>query len=609
MKYILKCFGILVVGIILEVLCLTGAFLLPVNVGTEMESLKIMEMEGWYPRATILTQSLDTHFHSNYPDVLDDNTDSIMLHKALDRVERTPLYHAMDMDGYSRYWHGYVSVLRPLLILFDYGELRILNGAGQLMLLFTLAMIVYRKRGWRYTVMLLSSYFLLMPIAMPLALQYTWVYYIAMCGCVVLLQKQRYFEKDFRYLYFFIVVGMLTSYLDLLTYPLFTWAFPLIWWLIFQEENKTAGKQLTYVVTSGFGWIAGYGINWCMKWVIGTWVLGYNVMESASHEAEVWRELDPGIGGILKSLYLNWKHYEYEIYLLILVLWLLWWCWKSFCGTLRVTNIIYSYALIACSSVVWYIVTVGQTLAHHFFTHRIWNVSILAFMAIVLDSISNDQSRDKVIISKKFIVLFVWIIAGLLAIPMTLTAREESYFTNGYLPYEEVVLEQNSSLDVIFTPRFPTIKELTLCMKSYGDEGEVCVAIREGNKVLYEERIPVSEYTEKTSYVTDVNWHFEKDRTYSFQISAINCKEKIAVLISKPGMTPLIEYSDVMMNGKVMQGQPLAGFRFESLPQSKRTLLFLFCSWIAVFVMMELVVYKGIQEIKYKKNRKGKGTV
>ena len=36
----------------------------------------------------------------------------------------TPIERAMDINGYARYWHGYLLILRPLLVFFSYGQFR-----------------------------------------------------------------------------------------------------------------------------------------------------------------------------------------------------------------------------------------------------------------------------------------------------------------------------------------------------------------------------------------------------------------------------------------------------------------------------------------------------
>lgn len=87
---------------------------------------------------------------------LDNTTDAIMLGNAVYQSE-FPVYQAamkagraeldnehtqlalkkylnqdqgLTLTSYERYWHGYLVVLKPLLLVFNYGQIRILNGIG-----------------------------------------------------------------------------------------------------------------------------------------------------------------------------------------------------------------------------------------------------------------------------------------------------------------------------------------------------------------------------------------------------------------------------------------------------------------------------------------------
>ena len=183
---ILKTMGMMIAGVLLGSCLLTLAFLIPVNRGNQSVSYDIIKKEGWYPAIPMVSASLDTYFHSYLPGVLDGGTDNLMLTTALEPRETNALRAAMDMNGYDYYWHGYVTVLRPLLLIFDYGEIRVLNSMGQLLLVFLLCLALWQKKGIQYALLELTSYFLLMALAMPFSLQYSWVFYIA-TGCILYL--------------------------------------------------------------------------------------------------------------------------------------------------------------------------------------------------------------------------------------------------------------------------------------------------------------------------------------------------------------------------------------------------------------------------------------
>lgn len=59
---------------------------------------------------------------------MDNFTDGIMISQASAARERNVLRQALEVQGYTYYWHGYIIILRPLLLLFDYAQIRVLNG-------------------------------------------------------------------------------------------------------------------------------------------------------------------------------------------------------------------------------------------------------------------------------------------------------------------------------------------------------------------------------------------------------------------------------------------------------------------------------------------------
>ncbi len=331
--------GILLIltGGIVGTMLLTLAYMLPVNTENRDASYDILEWEGWYPRASITSGSLDTYFYSLFPDVLDDSSERIILYTALDNSEGNPLIRAMESHNqwsgyYNYYWHGYVALLRPLFLLFDYTEIRTLNGICQLFLVVMLALLISKKKDIRYVFMLITSYVLMSPFALAMSLQFTWIFYIAYIGTWVLLRNQRFFQEKERFLFFFMVLGMCTSYFDLLTYPLLTWGVPLLWWIVMDAEEKGAFVWVKQVIATGFFWIAGYAFLWMTKWAFASLLLKQNVFAAAIEEVFIRSGVQKGTEftflARLQAVYMNWKHYSYPMFALLLGVWLLYWFYK-----------------------------------------------------------------------------------------------------------------------------------------------------------------------------------------------------------------------------------------------------------------------------------------
>lgn len=589
---------LLLAGALLGTLLLMLVYRLPVNIENRDTSYALIETEGWYPRASVTALSLDAYFHSYLPDVLDDSTDRIMLYTALDTstdlggvLERAMASHSEYVGDYSYYWHGYVSILRPLLLLFDFSELRILNGLCQLLLVVLLAGVVGREKGIRYVLVLLTSYVLLSSVAMPLSLQFSWVFYIAFLGTLLLLAKRDFWSAGSRYVFFFLVLGMCTSYLDLLTYPLFTWGMPLLWWMVMDRTQKKPSKWVGEVIHTGLGWIAGYAGMWVMKWVIATPVLGRNVMEEAINEVFFRSGLQEGaesaLTARLDAIYRNWKHYEFKVYFLVLLVWLAWWFYRSVKSGWQRDAKRYAYFLTGVSSIVWYFVLANHTQGHHFFTYRIFGISILAFLAVLLGSVPGGTSlhiaRAGHGFRRRLGMIGVWGSAALLALPMVLGAREDLFAINGQAAFEQVQMEK--TLEMCFTPTFDRIKGLGLGLECAGAEGEYLISVWEGEECRYQYTADIAEWNEGNYHILDeIDWKLDKRKEYRLTVEAVGNTEPIYVWVTAGGAEPLLEYRNLKVDDTEQEGQILSGLTYWCRPASKFTWVFLELTWVGILV-------------------------
>lgn len=286
---------------------------------------------------------------------------------------------------YPRYWHGYLVILKPLLVLFDVGEIRMMNLVVQGSLLVLLLYLIRKKLGERYQLPVILMVAVLNPVVLPLSLQFSWVYYVSLIGSVVLLMMKKLTRKKNDIL-FFLIIGMLTSYVDLLTYPLITLGLPLVLYLL-MDENENWKGQLMKVVKCSFIWAVGYAVMWCGKWIL-CGVLGGNNLASDVTSEILFRVSMTGeseetltIGMVLDrnfGVLFKWP------YLLLLLLFL------GSCFLLRRKNHqkgigwqqqlvkVLPYLAVMLLPVFWLIVLSNHSWVHYWFTYRELSVAVLA---------------------------------------------------------------------------------------------------------------------------------------------------------------------------------------------------------------------------------------
>ena len=595
---LLKVLAMIVAGVLLGAILITLAYCIPVNQTNAQKSIDSLEGEGWYPSATQLKSSLDTYFHSYLPGVLDGATDGLMLEKATRQIEGNPLWEAMNMEGYTYYWHGYVVILRVLLLFMDYEQFRFLNCILQLLMMFFVAHFIWEKKGQRYALALLTSYFLMMPMAMFLSLQFSWIFYIAMALSLLICYRHTWFTEK-RIPYIFVIAGMLTSFLDLLTYPLYTWAFPLLLLILLSEDGQKALNYVKTVVVSGLGWILGYAGMWFGKWALAGWIVHRNVIQEAWDEVMFRSGSDEALNLFdrLVALYRNWKHYEYPLYAALLAIWLTWFIYKSLNGKTQIVRQEKNgaYLLITLSSFVWYFVLANHTLGHHFFTYRIWGVAITGILFLFCGSIAickdNCSGRDRIYTFCK------WGILCILAVMLTLTAREDVSVLNGNVEYQEIELPKGEQIEEEFLPSFPRVKNFAMGIRTESVKGQCIIEIRDDEKTLYELNWKLAELADTEYVQVPVDWNFKRDSNYRIVIHLEENEGPVYLRFTKDNVNPMLELGVAKIGGDIISGQLTSGIVYSYRPLSKYTLLFLTISWLGLLTALSFEVEQIVMGI------------
>lgn len=296
---------------------------------------------------------------------------------------------------YSRYWHGYLVVLKPLLLFFNVSEIRMMNMIIQGTFFLVLLYLIRKKIGEQYQLPYIAMMFVLNPIALPLSLQFSWVFYVAILGTLgVLILKDIQLRQ--KYILWFWFIGMLTSYMDLLTYPMFTYGLSIITLLLICR-NQGWKKHVNYVVASGIAWGLGYAIMWIGKWIF-TWIFSNgNIIREAMEKilyrtsmvGEGLEDLNP-ISVVFKNISVLIK-WPYLLLLLIIIggLYLL----REKCGAKKQWENIIPYAIIVIVPIFWLVVKANHSYAHYWFTFRELSITIMAIIVGIMESLINIEQR------------------------------------------------------------------------------------------------------------------------------------------------------------------------------------------------------------------------
>lgn len=292
---------------------------------------------------------------------------------------------------YLRYWHGSMSIIRPLLTILNIEQIYLLNG----LLLFSLAIILFViifKRNRKLSIIYAISMLMIAFPIVPFCLEYSWTFYIMLITSIIALCIEKQGDNKLNLL--FLISGMLTCFLDFLTTELITLFVPLVFVLIIrrQENRLTKFRQgLTLVIKASVLWSIGYVGMWLAKWVLASIILGINAMDyvfsrmklringvsflipySEMFKDSIGKNLSivfplnliykyltliiiPAVLGILISLFADWKNLNKKWFALLLI-------------------------LIAFTPYLRYLILANHSFFHSFFTFRAQIITIIALI-------------------------------------------------------------------------------------------------------------------------------------------------------------------------------------------------------------------------------------
>ena len=289
-------------------------------------------------------------------------------------------------EPYYQYWHGYQLLIRPLLSVMNYTGIRILNGILQTGLLVLLCVMLHRAGHRKLILPYLISVFMLLPPALAMSLQFSSCYYILTLGSIlVLCLKDRLSCQDG---FLFLGIGIATAYFDFLTYPVATLGIPALFYVCIRNNT---GIRDTFCrgVKVCFSWAVGYIGMWAGKWLIGSLILGQNILtlaagkltERSSADVSLFSNVRAALSANIRS-FLRTPASLAAVLLGIILLLLLVRRIRSGKQTISGTGVIlFPFVVLAVIPIAWYIVTSQHAVIHYWFTNKTLVVSVFAALA------------------------------------------------------------------------------------------------------------------------------------------------------------------------------------------------------------------------------------
>ena len=304
--------------------------------------------------------------------------------------------------NYGRYWHGYLVIYRPLLILFNITELRIF------LLITFIALLIYfmyllRKR-FSTSIMLIYGISLICSgyLSASYSLESSPIFLVTMISSIIYLIK---IDKMKNFGLYIFAIGCIANYFDFLTVPLISLGVPCsLYFLKSMEEEinwKTRVKQL---LIFSLLWVTGYALTWFTKWVLFDLTI-----ESETSMIEIGikqvllrvdrtNELTPNASLYDTVVTILGKSSFYTILTVGILM-----CINKFKVSIDKFN--YStlpFLILSIYPIIWYVVLANHTLFHYFFTYRHSLLYMLGLLLFINQLFFKNNINKKHYLSRLF---------------------------------------------------------------------------------------------------------------------------------------------------------------------------------------------------------------
>lgn len=191
-----------------------------------------------------------------------------LLESARDGLEPT--------QEYLRYWHGSAVIVRLEHLFLNIRQIYFLHAVIMAALCIWLLRMLISAGLQQEGIAFLLSIICASIWFVPFCLEYTWVFLVMLVFSVIAIRAALRNQYDGMGS-LFLIVGMVTVYLDFLSTETVTLLIPLIFVLRIRERNNSSDNW-GFVLKNSALWLFGYAGMWAMKWLIASIVLHQNVM-------------------------------------------------------------------------------------------------------------------------------------------------------------------------------------------------------------------------------------------------------------------------------------------------------------------------------------------
>lgn len=294
---------------------------------------------------------------------------------------------------YGRYWHGNWVIYRPLFVLFNIDQIRVLFLIVFVILLIISTYLIYKKYSFNVAFIYMGAFICSSYLSASYSLESAPIFLTTMISMIILLVIKDKINNP--YLFFF-VIGMIVNYIDYFTVPLIPFFIPMSLLLLDYMKEKDLKECIIYLIKCGINYGVGYAITWVLKWALyDLFIPGQTSMIRIGFVQSFYRMKRTNSYAIPERnmfYYIRATIFTYCIY--VLIVYALLSLKRDFINkkdktkkSKDVNNKFnksnYIFIAISLSPLMWFVLMQNHSLLHFFFTFRmyvIFMIGILLFL-------------------------------------------------------------------------------------------------------------------------------------------------------------------------------------------------------------------------------------
>lgn len=306
------------------------------------------------------------------------NPHEVLADRYVNKAERTSVL------SYPQYWHEYLVTLKPLLLFFNYQQIRVLNTILQMVLVFIICCVLLKKDRKEFVIPFIVSLLMMMPIVISKSLQYSTCYYLMLLFSLLVLFNDK---LKLHYNDIFIFSGIATAYFDFLTYPLVNLCLPLIFFLICNND-KLIERKLSSIILYSTLFFLSYGSMWLGKWVFTDLLLNSRIVSTGINSV-LYRTAGTAADGTkLPFLYvmsLNVNIFFDTPFAFLSGLFIILSVFIRKKNNINFDELVingFPYCMISLFPFIWFMILRNHTAIHVFFASKVLFVSVFSILCV-----------------------------------------------------------------------------------------------------------------------------------------------------------------------------------------------------------------------------------